>query len=216
MSRLPHSELQRRIAAMRPPWAGWFEGKEFTTDWATAHAGIWSQVLAPLRHTALHVLEIGSFEGRSAIFWLEYLPGSHVTCIDQFIGTTRHNHDIETRFDRNVAAYGARVRKISDVSSRALAMLGGEQACFDLIYVDGSHRRDDVMIDCLMSWPLLRPGGIMILDDYLLDPHKPSAERPGEAIETFLRWHSDEQEELSRGYQIILRRRAGDASVQAT
>jgi predicted O-methyltransferase YrrM len=207
MSRMSHADLQRRVAAMRSPWAVWFEGKEFTTDWTSAHFGSWSQVLAPFQRDGLRLLEIGSFEGRSAIFWLEYFPGSHVTCVDKFFGTTRHNQDIEARFDRNVAAYGERVRKINRCSAEVLPSLRIEDELFDLIYIDGSHRRDDVMADCLLSWPLLRPGGVMIFDDYLHELHKPPAERPKDAIDTFLSWHAEEVDELSRGYQIIVRRR---------
>lgn len=208
MSRMSHADLQRRVAAMRSPWAGWFDGKDFTTDWTSAHFGVWSQVLAPFRRDGLRVLEIGSFEGRSAIFWLEYFPASHVTCVDKFFGTTRHNQDIEGRFDRNLAPYGERVRKIDRRSAEVLPSLKAEGALFDLIYIDGSHRRDDVMVDCLLSWRLLPPSGVMIFDDYQLDLQKPGTERPKDAIDAFLNWHAAEIEELARGYQIIVRRKS--------
>jgi predicted O-methyltransferase YrrM len=208
---MSHADLQRRVAAMRSPWAAWFEGKDFTTDWTSAHFGAWSQVLSPFRRGGLRVLEIGSFEGRSAIFWLEYLPDSRVTCVDKFFGTTRHNQDIEARFDRNLALYGERVRKISRRSAEVLPLLRSDGEVFDLIYIDGSHWRDDVMVDCLLSWRLLAPGGVMIFDDYQLDLHKEAAERPKDAIDAFLSWHATEIEELARGYQIIIRRRP-DAS----
>lgn len=38
---------------------------------------------------------------------------------------------------------------------------------FDLIYIDGSHRAADVLIDAVMSFQLLRIGGMMIFDDYI-------------------------------------------------
>lgn len=211
---MPHADLQRRVAAMRAPWAEWFEGKDFTSDWVSAHAGTWWRELAPFRREGLRVLEIGSYEGRSAVFWLEYLPDSHVTCVDKFGGGGPRGMEREARFDRNVAAYGSRVRKISNRSVTVLRTLRDEDASFDVIYVDGSHRRDDVMVDCLLSWPLLRPGGIMILDDYLYELDKPPADRPRDAIDAFLGWHADELVELSRGYQIVVRRRPDGADDQ--
>jgi hypothetical protein len=32
---------------------------------------------------------------------------------------------------------------------------------------DGSHRARDVLEDAVLSWPLLKVGGIMLFDDYL-------------------------------------------------
>jgi len=78
-----------------------------------------------------------------------------------------------------LAAYGQRVRKIKSSSASALAKLFDEGARFDLAHVDGSHSRDDVIVDCLLAWPMLRPGGLMILDDYELDlDKKATADRP--------------------------------------
>lgn len=49
-----------------------------------------------------------------------------------------------------------RLRKIVGPSIKALGILREENAMFE--FVDGSHQRDDVMIDCLASWRLLREG----------------------------------------------------------
>jgi hypothetical protein len=37
---------------------------------------------------------------------------------------------------------------------------------FDFIYIDGSHMRVDVLLDAVLAWQLLKPGGFMVLDDY--------------------------------------------------
>ena len=37
---------------------------------------------------------------------------------------------------------------------------------FDLIYIDGSHESADVLSDSLFSYNLLKPGGVLIFDDY--------------------------------------------------
>ena len=51
-------------------------------------------------------------------------------------------------------------------SSERAAELVEAGRSFDLIYIDGSHRRDDVMVDSLLAWSLLREGGFIIFDDY--------------------------------------------------
>jgi hypothetical protein len=58
---------------------GWYAGKDFTTDWTTAYFRGWADLLAARRHESLRVLEIGSWEGRSAILFLNYLPHCHIT-----------------------------------------------------------------------------------------------------------------------------------------
>jgi hypothetical protein len=39
---------------------------------------------------------------------------------------------------------------------------------FDIIYIDGSHIASDVLEDVVLSWRLLKTGGIIIFDDYHL------------------------------------------------
>lgn len=43
---------------------------------------------------------------------------------------------------------------------------------FDLIYIDGSHMRVDVMMDAVLAWPLLKAGGVMVFDDYEWDRYR--------------------------------------------
>lgn len=186
-------------------WDKWFVGKDFTEDWSSAAYPVWMTALGSLKPT--RILEIGSFEGRSAIFWLEQFPECQLTCIDHFATTKwREGREIEDRFDRNLARYSGRVTKIKQSSAVALAALAGKHSRFDLILIDGSHFRDDVLIDALFSWKLIDPGGIIIFDDYLLDLERDPKERPKDGIDNFLALHAGEFEEISRGHQIIIKK----------
>jgi predicted O-methyltransferase YrrM len=40
------------------------------------------------------------------------------------------------------------------------------EPCYDLIYVDGSHAAHAALEDLVLSWPLLKAGGLLIFDDY--------------------------------------------------
>lgn len=195
----------------------WYAGKEFSSDWTSWHFPVWTNVLAHLREQACDVLEIGSWEGRSAIFFLEFLPRSRVTCVDTFGGGAENHANptescqialIEQRFDANVRGYGSRAEKIKANSVAALTRLAQSAAAFDLIYVDGSHMRDDVMVDSLLAWPLLRPGGVLIWDDYAGGQDKAAAERVMPAVEVFLAWHFGEYVELHRGYQVMVQKKS--------
>ena len=55
-------------------WDAWFDGKDFTSDRSSSRFSTWTSVLAELVNTDIKILEIGSWEGRSAVFFLEYMP----------------------------------------------------------------------------------------------------------------------------------------------
>jgi hypothetical protein len=117
--------------------------------------------------------------------------GLSIVCIDSWEGGVEHKagggreaemSDVERRFDHNIALAKSRVnvpveiRKIKKLSHYGLAdvMSEGHYGTFDLVYVDGSHQAPDVLSDSVMSFHLLRVGGLMIFDDYLW-----SMDRPG-------------------------------------
>ncbi|KAH8069879.1 methyltransferase domain-containing protein [Aureococcus anophagefferens] len=78
------------------------------------------------------------------------------------------------RFLKNVrASANARkvdVRKGDSALRVAELLLAGRE--FDFIYVDGSHRATDVLLDVSLAWRLLRSDGrgVMLLDDARGEP----------------------------------------------
>jgi predicted O-methyltransferase YrrM len=188
----------------------WFRDKEFTSDWCSGNFTQWRRVFSPLRDEPLRILEIGSWEGRSAIFFLNFFAKATITCIDTFGGGSDHKAEqasrIEERFDHNLAAFGNRIEKVKGLSQQALAGLVAQQRRYDLAYIDGSHERDDVMADSLGVWSMLNPGGSIIWDDYRWGRNIPPEHRPQPAIDKFLREREDEYRLLSKGYQIIIER----------
>jgi len=166
--------------------------KEFKHDWFTANVPYWMDIFQKhgLRDRPIRAMEIGSFEGLSACFTLQQLPQAQLTCVDTWDGsdelTALAFDSVERAFDRHVEPWRDRVTKTKMSSLRYLANLdSGEK--FDLIYVDGSHHGDDVMVDLVLSFGHLKVGGVMIMDDYLWRYYPRSAEEPARAINSFLR-----------------------------
>jgi predicted O-methyltransferase YrrM len=191
-------------------------GKNFTSDWTSRNYKSWINLLAPLRDQPLSVLEIGSWEGRSALFFLNYLPRCKIVCVDTFKGSWE-NHawslkqritqlwPIERRFDANLAPFAGRVEKCKEPSLLALGRFGLAQRRFDLVYIDGSHLAVDVYRDGVLAWPLVAPGGIVIFDDYIW-PVGPEPDRPNVGIDAFLATVETHYVELARGHQVIIRK----------
>lgn len=199
---------------LKDDFSRWFIGKDLTSDWTSGNFDKWAEILSPLRDAKINILEIGSWEGRSAIFWLEFFPHSQLTCIDNFEGSPtcptiiearEQIPNIENRFDANMKIYGPRVTKIRSRSASALDALAYKEASFDLIYIDAEHRRDDVLIDSLLAVKMIRENGIVIWDDYDWRPEFSDENRPKQAIDVFLQLHR-EFEIIHTGYQLIARK----------
>lgn len=153
---------------------------KFTTDWFSRFAPVWTELLK--RFPPSRILEIGSYEGRAACFLIQTCAADRqieLHCVDTWEGGVEHDSgampEVEQRFDGNVALARAAARhpvdfhKHKSLSSAALVELlaQGRQESFDLIYVDGSHQAPDVLSDAVLSFMLLKPGGVLIFDDYL-------------------------------------------------
>lgn len=81
----------------------------FTQDWFSHNIPVWEQ-LATLLPERKSLLEIGSFEGRSAVWIIENMmnPGDWIDCVDTWEGSEEHSAEtvqgIEARFDHNIIA----------------------------------------------------------------------------------------------------------------
>lgn len=193
----------------------WEDGKTFHTDWAGNHFFLWAELLQHLRPRPTRILEIGSWEGRSALYFLNYLPKSRIVCIDPFSGNVEHHQDpyfaelarkSESQFDTNLKGFGSRVEKIKGFSTEILPELGVAGRRFDLAYIDGSHMAADVYRDGVLTWTMIEPGGIVIFDDYGWELMDEEHERPKLGVDAFLKTVEGRYRELHRGYQLIIQR----------
>ncbi len=167
---------------------------EFSNHWFDMTArSLWDQAIPQFKIKT--ALEIGSFEGASACYLLERIPGLSLTCIDTWEGSdepgTRPHEmgGVEARFDRNTMRAvqdGQTIRKMRMRSDEALLGLNVEKAQFDFIYIDGSHTAQNCLTDSVLCWLLLAKGGLMIWDDYHWAPDFPDWRRPKPAINAFL------------------------------
>lgn len=140
--------------------------EHYTADWFSHNINNWTRWLAQYKGKhGVRGLEIGSWEGRSAVWLLKNIltgEGSTLECCD-------YGYKADT-FRANTAPWADRVTLRCGASYLMLTELrsGGE---FDFIYVDGDHTPFGVLRDATLAWPLLKVGGLMIFDDYLFVHH---------------------------------------------
>lgn len=153
----------------------------FSEDWLTPSLGGLNPVLNSLKPQ--RILEIGSYQGRSACHFIETAMQQHgsleIYCVDTWQGGQEHIgkcdlSEAEKMFDQNMSVATARhptvqIHKIKDLSHDAMIQLlaQGKKGYFDFVYVDGSHEAPDVLLDALLAHKLCRVGGIIAFDDYL-------------------------------------------------
>ena len=182
---------------------------EFTSDWFSHAIPHWDQFLRPLtlRGEPLNILEIGSHEGRSTLWLLDNLCNhqkTRLTCIDPW-----GKSEYERRFDANVAESRNRnkMQKIKGYSGVELRRLPiDEFESLDLVYVDGSHEGCDCLRDGVLTFPMLKVGGLMVFDDYLWNgAHRYHTPKP--AIDAFLLLWDFQIDVLHHDYQVIARKK---------
>ena len=139
------------------------------------------------------ILEVGTWKGSSAILMATLckemgLDGAEIVCIDTWLGSHEMWEDrtpgsywgydslglehgfpsVYRQFLGNVVLSGhADVITPFPVSSNnAAVFLARKGVTADLIYIDGGHDYRDVKSDIDAYWPLVRPGGVLLGDDY--------------------------------------------------
>ena len=192
---------------------------KFTEDWFSENnpekvVRQFDEFLSEFKDKPSTFLEIGSFEGMSTIWMLENIltnKESRLFCIDAWAEWTG---DAFVRFVENINKTGLKdkVRIVKGDSSEELRIFPKEY--FDFIYVDGDHDERAVIKDAIGSFRVLKKGGIIAFDDYLLGiryPNSPGSKAMNgstkKAIDYFLDVFQDELEIIHKDYQVWIRKK---------
>jgi predicted O-methyltransferase YrrM len=199
---------------------------KFTEEWFT-NDGL--SILDNIDNTKeLHILEIGSFEGKSTVWFLENIlknNNSTITCVDPWSNYSQDQDSLNSYFKQenewdlterktkeiflhNIVESGNSRKVIikQGFSDKILPSLITEQKIYDIIFIDGNHTAPYVMMDSVMSWPLLKKGGILMFDDYTWGLNKPTTIRPKESIDYFMLSFADYVTELYSKYRKIIKK----------
>ena len=126
----------------------------------------------------VEIVEVGSWKGTSAIEMASICAGSDVSakiiCVDTWLGSPEHftdignYQDLHTTFVKNVKSkdLGDVIVPLAMPSLQAVEVLKKYRVRPDIVYIDAAHEYLPVRLDIEAYWEILKPGGIMIGDDY--------------------------------------------------
>ena len=175
----------------------------------TGSVDAWCKYLKGYRYIVKDILEIGSFEGASAMFWLEFFPNAHLTCIDPFTGNPKEHtgnmfepifKDCETRFHMNMSPYKGRYTCYKTWSTTLLPLIMSQ---FGLIYIDGCHEEEIVKFDTEKCWDLCRVDGLLLWDDYDTEIYPGNKNKLRKTIDAFLKTKKDQYLEVFNSTQCL-------------
>ncbi len=172
---------------------------EFTHDWFSPSIPLFERLLDGLKGRPCRLLEIGAPEGRSAVWMAENIATHRLSSVETIDAYEN------PKLRRNLAIANGKVTFHLGLSAEVLRTLPFD--AYDFIYIDGCHWTINVLEDAVLAFRLLKQGGIMAFDDYLLDDPKWNQEgRPKEAVDAFLAIYSGKIEVLQREYQVWIRK----------
>ena len=138
----------------------------FTGDYFSNNIPHWEKIKSDLNTTfgdSLRCLEVGTWEGRSALYLLDNFVGnSSLTVIDYFILPK-----IRTTYFHNLNLHPKK-QQVNTIIGSSLVELPKllDQALFDFIYIDAGKTSADNLANLIIGERLLKVNGIMVIDDF--------------------------------------------------
>lgn len=163
----------------------------------------------------IDILEIGTFEGRTAFWLLDNIPNCCLTVIDTDVGPKFKDNFSAWAKDNETERFNWR----RDYSYPCLLDEFAKGKKYDLIYIDGDHNASGVLEDAVLSWRILKPYGILLFDDYMMEIRDPwfyimhkefqtekrsglTFHHPREAIDSFLNIYKGQYQPFIDNYQV--------------
>jgi SAM-dependent methyltransferase len=172
-------------------------------DSFSLHIPEWNQLLAPyVGRPNLNFLELGTAHGRASVYLLEsILTGENCTLdtVDIVVERVEDGEKIST-YD-NLKPYIDSNRCNFHIQSTVDFFLYNQnKKKYDVVYIDASHEKEDVLFDGINAYWLLKDNGVIIFDDY-------GWGECGQGIDAFLKIFHRKINIISTGWQVAIQKK---------
>ncbi len=180
---------------------------DFTQDYLRdGRKRLFTALLGSMATRPVRGLEVGCLEGRSMIWLAENIcrhPASTILGVDP-----SRNAQCYTRLLTNIARCPMASKITLRRESSFTVLPGLESAGYDFVYIDGDHEGKSVLFDGLTAFEKLKPGGVLIFDDYeWTNSSGWFRVMPKPAIDAFLTVCGPWLDVLHKEYQVAVRRK---------
>lgn len=193
---------------------------EFTKDYTTANIKNWEKWFGHLKDESCDILELGCYEGRTTLWFLQNFVNSTVEVVDTFRGEPEHGVELDSvlmydRFRDNVKHYNLIInveKTVSRLVTRLYTFLEDNiDGYYDIIYIDASHKAINVIEDSVLSFKVLKSGGFMVWDDYAWKPpvdelKEDPTQSPKLSIDSFLAIYKGKYKLLGKNRQVCIQK----------
>jgi len=192
----------------------------FLFDWFSHNIPLWTAVLKNyINKPNLTFLELGVFEGLSTRWLLDNILTHQTSCIYccdifdeinyklKFQNIYKHFGSIPIKniFLNNINSHKNKVKIFEGMTSNVLKLPEILSQHFDFVYIDACHESHNVLEDAILSFPMVKKGGIIIFDDYL-EQDMLNVEHPKIGIDSFLNSYKGLYEIINVNYQVIIKK----------
>ena len=186
--RLMHPFLSRVKKNFRIKHQNFLKDKKTSTDYFSINAYYWNSILNK-NFKKFSYLEIGSWEGNSALYILKNHKTKKVVCVDLWDKAKNSKKMNKKNFDNFIYNLKNFKNKYSYFKMTSDQFFLKNKKFFDVIYVDGWHGNAKVARDISNSWKILNIGGIIICDDYFYGDIYKNLDKniPATAINNFIK-----------------------------
>lgn len=203
------------VAAERTPSGAYHKHYSFKKNSFTDKVTAWTKILHEFKGKAgVHYLEIGTYEGRSALWVLENIlthPTAKLTVIDAFQENTQKTFMSNVKLSGEAGKFtvlpGLSTEKIKEVPFNSV----------DFAYIDGSGKGIVMLSDLVHTWDLVKVGGMIICSRYSMTRPlrralglRPEDPGPHEAIDSFLTMYGPYVSVVAmQGNYVVVRKKRG-------
>lgn len=183
------------------------------SECGVVHGPNWMKWCGQWRGQHVYGLEIGTYQGASAEFFLDNIfthERAKYYCVDTFLGSAEHarlgidctknegltRHRLSPFGDRAVIVRGRSDERLPELKAQGLRL--------HVAYVDGAHDSANVLRDAAMVFDMMVVSGVIVFDDYYWREMPEPLDNPKDGIDSFLAAYAKHLRVLHIGPQVAI------------
>jgi len=166
LDKIRHPFIKNKKKRLKEEHRNYLKTKKTTKDYFSINAYYWNLIIHK-NFKEFSYLEIGSWEGNSALYILKNFKTKKVFCVDTWdLNDNIYKEEEKAKFESFKSNLIEFKNCFIFFKSTSDSFFEKNKERFDVIYVDGWHEAPQVYKDINNAWDCLNIGGLMICDDY--------------------------------------------------